>query len=442
MRRNLSYALLLVALLTFILWIVSQYIQPILPKFINASGILFFAVLLAVLGGLAGLKDTIELVQMFQNRRNQSTLTETPTHHQETAREESNLNTTIFDQLPSRAYRRLLGRDVLIAEALSALRDPTGKTIVAIDGMGGIGKTALARELANIALEHKLFDQVVWEQASKEHVITKSILNKASDFDELLDAIARKIGTLDVVQLQGMEKYERLKNVLAKRNVLIVLDNLETASINQSEIVERFHNLLGRSKAIFTSRARFHSLVFGIHLTGLDDTSAIQLVRDEAEQKNIKKVVSAREDELSEIVHSTGGSPLAIKLIIGQLGYLPVKHVLTRLQKIQASANILNEDEYVQFYKGIFLPSWELLSDEAKNLLVSMTSFVPGVGGRIEAIGEVSGIDEEQLPVLVDELWKLSLIEVGDSPSLHKVRYYIHALTQYFVLSDIVKIIN
>jgi hypothetical protein len=234
MRRNLSYALLLVALFSFILWLISQFIQPILPKSINESGVLFFAVLLAVLGGLAGLKDTIELVQMFQNRRNQSNLAETPNHHQETVREETNLNTTIVDQLPSKAYRRLLGRDILIAEALSALRDPTGKRIVAIDGMGGIGKTALARELATIALEHNLFDQVVWEQASKEHVITNSILNEASDFDELLDAIARKIGSLDVVQLQGLEKYERLKSVLDKHNVLIVLDNLETASINQS----------------------------------------------------------------------------------------------------------------------------------------------------------------------------------------------------------------
>ena len=36
-----------------------------------------------------------------------------------------------------------------------------------------------------------------------------------------------------------------------------------------------------------------------------------------------------------------------------------------------------------------------------------------------------------------DELWRLLFLEIGDSPSLKKMRYYLHALTQYSVLSDI-----
>lgn len=443
MRKNISYALLLIAFLTFILWIASQFIQPILPQSINKGAILFFAVLLAVLGGLAGLKDTVELVQMFRNRFNSLAPTENfqdqiPIGSHVDAQE--GLTSISGSQLPAKSYHRLLGRDTLVGDALSALRDPTGKTIVAIDGMGGIGKTALAREVASLAIEQNLFDQVVWEQASKEQVISNSILSEASDLDELFDAIARKIGAINVVQMQGSEKEKRLQSVLARRRVLIILDNLETASINQREIADKFRNLLGSSKAIFTSRIRFQGIVFGIHLTGLSDTDAIQLVREEAEQKNIKKVKSARTEELLEIVKATGGSPLAIKLVIGQLSHFPVQHVLQQLRNVRAAADIDKEDEYVQFYKGILLPSWELLSQNGKSLLVAMTHFAPGIGGRIEAISEISGISEEELPALIDELWKLSLIEVGNSPSLYKVRYYIHALTQYFVLSDIVKV--
>ena len=52
-------------------------------------------------------------------------------------------------QLPGKSYRELIGRDNLIGNVMGALRDPSGKWIVAIDGMGGIGKTALAQEITD-----------------------------------------------------------------------------------------------------------------------------------------------------------------------------------------------------------------------------------------------------------------------------------------------------
>jgi hypothetical protein len=95
----------------------------------------------------------------------------------------------------------------------------------------------------------------------------------------------------------------------------------------------------------------------------------------------------------------------------------------------------------VRFYKGIFSPSWKLLSDDGKKLLISMSHFAPGVGGTYEAVKATSDLSDETLTGCVDELWRLSFLERGESPSLKKVRYYLHALTQYFVLSDIVKVL-
>jgi hypothetical protein len=67
-QQQIGYALILVAILAGITWYTSQFIQPMLPPSINNSVILFFAALLAVLGGLAAFKDTIELIHIFSGR--------------------------------------------------------------------------------------------------------------------------------------------------------------------------------------------------------------------------------------------------------------------------------------------------------------------------------------------------------------------------------------
>lgn len=46
--------------------------------------------------------------------------------------------------LPEKLFRDLVGRDEILSDMLKALGDPAGKRILAVDGMGGIGKTALA----------------------------------------------------------------------------------------------------------------------------------------------------------------------------------------------------------------------------------------------------------------------------------------------------------
>jgi len=72
-QQQIGYALVLVGVLTGITWAVSQFIQPILPANVNNLLVLRFAALLAVLGGLAAFKDTIELIHILSGRNQNST---------------------------------------------------------------------------------------------------------------------------------------------------------------------------------------------------------------------------------------------------------------------------------------------------------------------------------------------------------------------------------
>ncbi|MCD6345751.1 MAG: hypothetical protein J7M17_09160 [Anaerolineae bacterium] len=351
--------------------------------------------------------------------------------------------TRMFD-LSVKSYRELVGRDALLGEVMAALRDPAGKWMVTIDGMGGIGKTALAREVADRCLAQRLFDVVVWEQAPKEELSSRNHRQGTGmfTFEIALDAIARQLGALDVPRLKGVEKEARVRTLLQSQRVLVVLDNLETAKEPQNEIACRLRSLLEPSKALLTSRHRFKGDLYAIHLAGLDGDGALRFIRQEAEEKGIKRVATAQPEELGEIAQTTGGSPLALKLIVGQLDLLPMNVVLEQLREVQVLEGETAEDDYLRFYKFIFFPSWHLLSDDGKRLLISRAHFAPSVGGTYEAVKVTSDLPDEALRRSIDELWRLSFLEMGESPSLKQVRYYLHALTQYFVLSDIVQVLE
>ncbi|NER97705.1 MAG: hypothetical protein F6J86_28315 [Symploca sp. SIO1B1] len=355
-------------------------------------------------------------------------------------------NSLISDsQLPGKPYRKLVGRDRLISDIIAALRDLQGKWIVALDGMGGIGKTALAREVAELCIEENLFDLVVWEEAPKKEFTAGELKATTTvlTFEGVLDAIGRQLGNLDVPKLNRTEKERRVKALLHKRRVLIVLDNLETAGEPQNEIASQLQQFLNPSKALLTSRHRFQGDLYRINLKGLEEYGALRLIRQEAEDKGINRVGIAEDDELEPIARITGGSPLALKLVIGQLGYLDLDIVLNRLSQVHLPEEGADEDDYVRFYKFIFFPSWRLLSSDGKKLLVSMSRFAPGVGGTVEAVKATSRLVEDVLIGKIDELWRLSFLEIGKSRSLREqLRYYLHALTKYFVLSDIVRVLR
>jgi hypothetical protein len=187
-----------------------------------------------------------------------------------------------------------------------------------------------------------------------------------------------------------------------------------------------------------TSRQRFSGDIYSIHLAGLDEKGTEDLVDQLADEIGGK---TAQRGEVQKIQKVTGGSPLAIKHVVGQMQALPLEIVLNHLQDIRPPSRDGSENDDLRFYKGIFMPSWNLLSKESRKILVAMTHFSPNVGGTLEAIHEISDFTDEVVANCIKELWRYSFVENGRSISLKKKRYYLLPLTYHFVLTDIVKIL-
>lgn len=348
------------------------------------------------------------------------------------------INNKFFDgyEIPKH-YKEFIGRQKQLNQTENALLDTQGKWIITFDGMGGIGKTALAREIIDRSKIKDFFEFIIWEQSPKDtsHLVS----SRGMTYESILDTIALRLDALDALQMNMQGKEEKINYLLNKHRVLLVLDNLETAKEPQNELVSRLMNILSPSKALLTSRYRFSGDVFAFHIQGLSEGEAVNLILTEAENKHITQVRHTSKKNLKQLVASTGGSPLALKLLVGQLGFLPLDVVLEKISSVQISYDYSEEDDYIALYRNIFMPSWELLSKNAKLLLISLALFPAGIGGTFEALREISELSSSILTRLITELWRFSFIEVDQSVSLENTRYYLHALTQNFVLSDIVK---
>jgi len=337
--------------------------------------------------------------------------------------------------LPTRPYQRFFGRDALLDEIMSVLREPDRKPIIGLDGMGGIGKTALAREVVERCLAENLFDTVIWEPKSSEIGLR---MIRPLTWVSLMAAIGRQLGAPDIQSLPDVGKEARLTSLLQARKVLLVLDNLETVVRDQEELSERLLPFFSHSRCLMTSRRRFRGNVYALNLKGLEQEDGVRLLRYEATERGIQRVAAAESHDLRQIAQTTGGSPLAMKLVVGQLQHLPLEVVLRSLQEVQLDGEATDESDYIRFYKNIFWNSWQLLNETAQRLLVSMAVFAPGIGGTLDAIQSTSNLDQTVLLNAVEELWRFSFLEAGEK-GLQNSRYYLHPLTQYFVVSDIVQ---
>ncbi len=336
--------------------------------------------------------------------------------------------------LPGKSYHRLVGRTRELDQLTAVLRDPERKPIVAVVGLGGIGKTTLAQEAVEQCWQESLFDHIVWTSAKTERFIGEGThKTEVSDFsfDRLLDEIGRQCERRELPKLPPAEKQEAVKHLLLSERVLIVMDNLETVPDSDAFVDEVFQ-ILGHSKLLITSRHLVrHERAFTLDLSGLLEADGITFLREDSAERGIEVVAQAERDDLVEIYCVTGGAPLAMKLVVGQMSRWPLDRVLNNLKVAKFDGPTYD------LYRFIYKHSWDLLDVDAKKVLVSMSVFDLANGSPESALQQVSQVEPEVVQKALDQLIILSLVEVlGD---LEARRYTLHALTHYFVMSDIVK---
>jgi hypothetical protein len=336
--------------------------------------------------------------------------------------------------LPPKTYYRFVGRFDKLDQIIPALREPERKAMIAVIGLGGIGKTALAREVVEHCLQENTFNHIVWTSFKTEHFISEAIVKSGGasySFAELLSEIGRQCNQLDIARMPPEQRQTAVKYLLATKRVLVVMDNLETVSDSEA-LVAAIFQILGKSKVLITSRHHLkNEQVFTVDLGGFPEDEGVIFLREESKERGIEVVAQASRPQLVEIHQVTGGAPLAMKLVIGQMSRQPMEIVLYTLKE----AAFKGQD--YDFYRFVYQHSWELLGINARMTLVDMSVYPPITGGAVADVQAVSQVELSTFWVAMKQLVMLSLVD--KTGVVGQERYALHPLTQYFIRSDITK---
>jgi transcriptional regulator with XRE-family HTH domain len=332
--------------------------------------------------------------------------------------------------LPDEPYYPLSGREQDLHRLLAILQSGQVPSVIIIDGLGGLGKTSLAVELARRAMHQKLFEGIIGDSAQQELFTGGEIIQmrEASlDFERLLNALARQLGRWELLTLNSEEKRMHFARLLQQHRYLVLVDNLETAE-NAAALVAHLRGMLGISKAIITSRQQVrHDFVQALTLKELNMEDALYFLRTDLQQRGDHPLMHVSEEKLVDMYRVTGGAPLAMKLVVAQAKFLDLELVLKQLR--QASGNL---------YTYIFRRSWAQLAAPAQRVLIYIGRTVMTTVSWEELTNVGIAEDEEQLLAAIDQLVAYSLLDLATIGG--QQRYGIHQLTRQFVNGDLPKL--
>jgi hypothetical protein len=316
--------------------------------------------------------------------------------------------------------------DQVLDQLLAHLADAEGHWIICLDGMAGLGKTALAREAASRMAKTGRFADIAWVTVRPPSYTARGA--QRADLPiltcgQILDAIASQLGAMDLTAIPLAAKRDRVANLLRSNSYLITLDNLETVG-ECGTLPGWFWDMSGPSKFLLTSRhwPALDAELTVLSLDQLAEPDALALIRHEAELRDLPEVARAEEKALHRILAVTGGNPLAIKLIVGQLVSLPLSHVLSTFTDARPDTDV--------FYDHVYCASWDLLSPAARDLLLVMAS-LPASDATWGDLTTATGLSDKELAAALTQLTRYSLVE---AKGLEEKRYTLHPLTRHFVL--------
>ncbi|KAK3219076.1 hypothetical protein Dsin_013046 [Dipteronia sinensis] len=268
----------------------------------------------------------------------------------------------------SKLYEDIESRRSTVENILNALRNPD-INMVGVHGMGGIGKTTLAKEVGKQAEEQRLFDALVFVEISEKPDIMK-----------IQDAIADKL------DLQFRENSESGRaRALCQRckkesRLLIILDNI-WKGLDLEIVGIPFANDHPGCKLLLTARSidvlsnDMNSLKnFSVHR--LDDKEAQDLFMKVAgaciEQRGLQSLAL-------DVAKECGGLPIAIVTIAKALKNKEKYEWKSALHELQhPSVESLEESVAIEAYSCIKLSYDYLKSEELKStfLLCSTMIFI------------------------------------------------------------------
>lgn len=311
-----------------------------------------------------------------------------------------------------------VGRSLELEGLKRAILEERRATVYGLRGMGGVGKTALAAHLA-YQVRDRFPDGILWARAD------------TSDPLSILASFADAYGK-DVSEYKDVEsRASVVRNLLATKQALIVLDNVETSA----QIRTILPPTTGKSSVLVTTR---HDLPVmdgwtRITLEPFDSASEETLLLFERYLGS--GLVQTHRTLLLEIAALLGNLPLALAIAAGRLAnelagsrrdatriHRAMQDMLESLKASSTRLETLTRDDLG--VKASFEVSYTALSPEQQKIFSTLGVF-SGEDFGSDAVAYLTQRTPAQVKAEMKKLQALSLIQEG-----HMGRWRFHPLLQ------------
>jgi tetratricopeptide (TPR) repeat protein/transcriptional regulator with XRE-family HTH domain len=271
------------------------------------------------------------------------------------------------------------------AELASLLETARTTSVVAIDGMGGVGKSALAVHAAHLLTAEfpggQLYLDLHGFTPGREPVAPAEALRV------LLVALGLPPGGIP----EGVTERAALwRSQLAARRAIVLLDNAVDA--------KHVRDLLpgaGRSFVVITSRRRM------VELDGVRPISLDVLPAEEAAELFVASAGGVRPGDVGEVLRRCGNLPLAIRVAAARLRHRPAWTLDTLVERLREGELAVSE---------VFEMSLRQL-DPAQRRMFGLLGLVPGEDIDAYAAAALAAIPLANARSLVEDLVDVHLLQ-------------------------------
>jgi predicted ATPase/class 3 adenylate cyclase len=298
------------------------------------------------------------------------------------------------------AITSLIGRDAEVSNLQAALRS---HRLVTLAGVGGVGKTRLALEVATQLADEFVDGVWVFELAT------------VADPAAVPDAVAAVLG---ITQQPGKSVSESVASALEGRSRLLVFDNCEHVIDSVADLVAAILAASATVKVLATSREGIgvaDELFWQVR--SLDVGAAVELFVERA-QSMVSDTLANEATAVEDVCRRLDGIPLAIELAASRMASMTAEEVRDRLDdRFKLLVGSRRGLERHQTLRHAVAWSYDLLDDAEKTVLERCSVFAGGFNLQSAcAVGGPEGVDDYAVLDRLDALVRKSLL-VADRSS-------------------------
>ncbi len=337
------------------------------------------------------------------------------------AQERARQTTGVYPHNFPRQLTPFFGREMEIAQIVECAANPDCH-LLSILGPGGVGKTRLALEAAQVLL------QLAGQGQFFAHGLFFTPLASVSSGEFVASAIAE---TLNFSFYGPDSPQEQLINYLRQKEILLILDNFEHLLDAGDLLLEILQNA-PQVKLVITSRERLNLRAeWLLPLEGLPYQSpgsaqpppALRLFAQSAQRVSPQFSFDAERDAVIKICRQLEGLPLAIELAAASTRSNTCQQIARQIERSFDFLSVTWRDvpSRHRSLRAVFEHSWNLLTQAERAVFQQLSLFR---GGFFQPAAQATaGASPAMLAALVDK----SLLRVDAQQ-----RYYAHQLLRQY----------